>query len=54
MVKNMKAIGDNELICHKPLHKFEALDFGQQKVSPLLFQLNNLIIIIPFTLYLYM
>ncbi|KAK9294394.1 hypothetical protein QLX08_010973 [Tetragonisca angustula] len=31
IVQNMKAIGDNQLLCHKPYQKIEALDFGQDK-----------------------
>lgn len=32
IVQNMKAIGENQLLCHKPYQKIEALDFGQDKV----------------------
>ena len=32
VVQNMKAIGENQLLCHKPYQKIEALDFGQDKV----------------------
>ncbi|XP_043529522.1 protein timeless homolog isoform X2 [Frieseomelitta varia] len=31
IVQNMKAIGENQLLCHKPYQKIEALDFGQDK-----------------------
>ncbi|XP_017893332.1 protein timeless homolog isoform X2 [Ceratina calcarata] len=31
VVQNMKAIGDNQLLCHKPYQKIEALNFGQVK-----------------------
>ncbi|XP_012343215.2 protein timeless homolog [Apis florea] len=31
VVQNMKAIGENQLICHKPYQKIEALNFGQDK-----------------------
>ncbi|XP_053978576.1 protein timeless homolog isoform X1 [Hylaeus volcanicus] len=33
VVQNMKAIGDNQLICHKPYQKIEALNFGQVKTK---------------------
>lgn len=32
VVQNMKAIGENQLICHKPYQKIEALNFAQDKV----------------------
>lgn len=32
VVQNMKAIGENQLLCHKPYQKIEALNFGQDKV----------------------
>lgn len=32
IVQNMKAIGENQLICHKPYQKIEALEFGTEKV----------------------
>lgn len=32
VVQNMKAIGDNQLICHKPYQKIEVLEFNQQKI----------------------
>ncbi|XP_015433585.1 PREDICTED: protein timeless homolog [Dufourea novaeangliae] len=31
VVQNMKAIGENQLLCHKPYQKIEALNFGKQK-----------------------
>ncbi|XP_060821669.1 protein timeless homolog isoform X2 [Bombus pascuorum] len=31
VVQNMKAIGENQLLCHKPYQKIEALNFGQDK-----------------------
>ncbi|KOX75011.1 Protein timeless like protein [Melipona quadrifasciata] len=31
IVQNMKAIGENQLLCHKPYQNIEALDFGQDK-----------------------
>nr|XP_012151360.1 PREDICTED: protein timeless homolog [Megachile rotundata] len=31
VVQNMKAIGDNQLLCHKPYQKIEALNFGRDK-----------------------
>ncbi|KAG7212904.1 hypothetical protein KM043_002254 [Ampulex compressa] len=31
VVQNMKAIGENQLICHKPFQRIEALEFSQQK-----------------------
>lgn len=33
VVKNMKAIGENEMIIHKPLQKMEDLDFSLSKVT---------------------
>ncbi|THK33002.1 protein timeless homolog [Diachasma alloeum] len=33
VVKNMKAIGENQLICHKPFEKIEALEFARDKVK---------------------
>lgn len=33
VVQNMKAIGENQLICHKPYQKIEALEFGTEKVK---------------------
>ncbi|KAK0096098.1 hypothetical protein PV326_006481 [Microctonus aethiopoides] len=33
VVQNMKAIGENQLICHKPFQKIEALDFSHDKVK---------------------
>ncbi|XP_043250203.1 protein timeless homolog, partial [Colletes gigas] len=33
VVQNMKAIGDNQLICHKPYQKIESLSFGQEKTK---------------------
>ncbi|XP_029034529.1 protein timeless homolog isoform X2 [Osmia bicornis bicornis] len=31
VVENMKAIGDNQLLCHKPYQKIEALNFSKDK-----------------------
>ncbi|XP_076297468.1 circadian regulator timeout [Lasioglossum baleicum] len=31
VVQNMKAIGENQLLCHKPYQKIEALNFGREK-----------------------
>lgn len=31
-MQNMKAIGDNEMICHKPYQKIEDLSFSVTKV----------------------
>ncbi|KOC61872.1 Protein timeless like protein [Habropoda laboriosa] len=31
VVQNMKAIGENQLLCHKPFQKIEALNFSQDK-----------------------
>ncbi|XP_057326747.1 protein timeless homolog [Microplitis mediator] len=31
VVQNMKAIGDNQMICHKPFEKIEALEFSRDK-----------------------
>ncbi|XP_031834411.1 circadian regulator timeout [Nomia melanderi] len=31
VVQNMKAIGENQLLCHKPFQKIEALNFGRTK-----------------------
>ncbi|XP_014475495.1 PREDICTED: protein timeless homolog [Dinoponera quadriceps] len=31
VVQNMKAIGENQMICHKPYQKIEALEFGHNK-----------------------
>ncbi|XP_043268843.1 protein timeless homolog [Venturia canescens] len=31
VIQNMKAIGDNQLLCHKPYQKLEALEFNQEK-----------------------
>ncbi|CAK9795773.1 Protein timeless homolog [Anthophora quadrimaculata] len=31
VVQNMKAIGENQLLCHKPYQKIEALNFSQDK-----------------------
>ncbi|XP_017753046.1 PREDICTED: protein timeless homolog [Eufriesea mexicana] len=31
VVQNMKAIGENQLLCHKPYQKVEALNFSQDK-----------------------
>ncbi|XP_034934838.1 protein timeless homolog isoform X2 [Chelonus insularis] len=31
VVQNMKAIGENQLICHKPFQKVESLDFSRDK-----------------------
>ncbi|XP_011305481.1 protein timeless homolog [Fopius arisanus] len=33
VVQNMKAIGENQLICHKPFEKIEALEFARDKVK---------------------
>lgn len=33
VVENMKAIGDNQMICHKPFQKVEALELARDKVS---------------------
>ncbi|XP_076654997.1 circadian regulator timeout isoform X2 [Halictus rubicundus] len=33
MVQNMKAIGENQLLCHKPFQKIEALNFGKDKTK---------------------
>lgn len=33
IVQNMKAIGENQLICHKPYQKIEALEFGTEKMK---------------------
>ncbi|KAK0085626.1 hypothetical protein PV325_004747 [Microctonus aethiopoides] len=33
VVQNMKAIGENQLICHKPFQKIEALEFSHDKVK---------------------
>ncbi|XP_033230286.1 protein timeless homolog [Belonocnema kinseyi] len=33
VVQNMKAIGENQLICHKPYQKIEALEFGTEKAK---------------------
>jgi len=32
-VQNMKAIGENQMICHKPYQKIEAVEFGHDKVN---------------------
>lgn len=32
VIQNMKAIGDNQMLCHKPYEKVEALEFNSQKV----------------------
>lgn len=32
VVENMKAIGENQLICHKPFETIEALEFSRNKV----------------------
>lgn len=29
----MKATGENQMICHKPYQKIEALEFGHDKVN---------------------
>ncbi|XP_012062583.1 PREDICTED: protein timeless homolog [Atta cephalotes] len=31
VVQNMKAIGENQMICHKPYQKIEAVEFGHDK-----------------------
>ncbi|XP_015190382.1 PREDICTED: protein timeless homolog isoform X2 [Polistes dominula] len=33
VVQNMKAIGDNQMLCHKPYEKVEALEFNSQKTK---------------------
>ncbi|KAK2582183.1 hypothetical protein KPH14_004539 [Odynerus spinipes] len=33
VVQNMKAIGDNQMLCHKPYEKVEALEFSVQKAK---------------------
>lgn len=32
-MQNMKATGENQMICHKPYQKIEALEFGHNKVN---------------------
>ncbi|KAI4503294.1 hypothetical protein M0802_001516 [Mischocyttarus mexicanus] len=33
VVQNMKAIGDNQMLCHKPYEKVESLEFNSQKTK---------------------
>jgi len=33
VVQNMKAIGENQMICHKPYQAIEDLEFGHSKVG---------------------
>lgn len=33
IVQNMKATGENQMICHKPYQKIETLEFGHNKVN---------------------
>jgi len=33
VVQNMKAIGENQMICHKPYQAIEDLEFGHNKVN---------------------
>ncbi|KAL2717469.1 protein timeless isoform X1, partial [Vespula squamosa] len=33
VVQNMKAIGDNQMLCHKPYEKVEAVEFNSQKTK---------------------
>lgn len=33
IVRNMKATGENQMICHKPYQKIETLEFGHNKVN---------------------
>jgi timeless len=37
VVQNMKAIGDNEMLCHKPYQKIEDLNFSVTKVRMIIF-----------------
>lgn len=32
-MQNMKSIGENQMICHKPYQKIEALEFSRNKVK---------------------
>lgn len=43
-MENMKTIGENQMICHKPYQKIEALEFGQNKVNFANFNLREFLI----------
>lgn len=48
VVQNMKATGENQMICHKPYQKIEALEFGHDKVN-----FANRLLIYNFSLFSY-